>query len=234
MKISLLSKTLLLVCATALSASSASSALVTWQLNPSGANANVGSASQSYTVSGSTIVARGYNNVPGTDTAHDLFFKQQGPIGGAGEHGLGIVGTTDNELQINSDGTPAQYIQLDLRSILAQGFTNGQISVGSVQDGESFSLYGSATQGSLGTLLGTFTGTAFDNQFISIPGFGGPLTAFVSVATNTGDVLPVAFRASITPVPEMSALFPVAGLIVAVFSTRLLRRRREILNAARV
>ncbi|MDQ6623257.1 MAG: hypothetical protein M3Y86_07205 [Verrucomicrobiota bacterium] len=36
----------------------------------------------------------------------------------------------------------------------------------------------------------------------------------------------VSFTMNVTPVPEMSALFPIVGLIVAVSSTHVLRRRR--------
>src|SRR5207237_866600 len=105
-------KSILLITAVALVASSARATLVTWELNPSNHNANVGSSSNTYTVSGFNIIARGYDNVAGPDTLHDLFYKFQNPIGGAVERGLGLVGTLDNELQLNSDGTPAQYIQL--------------------------------------------------------------------------------------------------------------------------
>lgn len=222
----LLKKTLLLCCVGALTASSAFSALVTWELNPNGQNGNVGSASRTYTVSGYSITARGYDNVAGPDTLHQLYYKQQGPIGGAGEHGLGIVGTSDFELQVKPDGTPDQYIQLDLRAILGQNFgsfTGGQIEVGSIQSGESFRLFGSNTQGELGTQLAGIWGSSFDEQFVSIPNFGA--FQFVSIASNAADVLPIAFRASITPVPEMNALFPIVGLIAAVSSTHVLRRR---------
>jgi hypothetical protein len=67
-------------------------------------------------------------------------------------------------------------------------------------------------------------GSAFDNQFVSIANFG--LYNFISIAAATDDVLPVAFRANLAAVPEMSALFPVLGLIAAIGSTRILRRRR--------
>ncbi|MGZ4965937.1 MAG: hypothetical protein ACXWFY_00045 [Chthoniobacterales bacterium] len=224
MKHSFLGKTFLAICVGALASSSAWATLVTWELNPDNLNANVGSSSRTYTVSGFNITARGFDNVPGTDTPHDLFYKSGGPIGGGSEHGLGIVGTTDNELQINPDGSPAQYIQLDLRAILAAGFTGGEIEVGSIQSGESFKLFGSNTQGTLGTQLGSIFGSAFDEKFVAIPNFGS--FQFVSIASGAVDVLPIAFRASITPVPEMNALFPIVGLIVAVSSTQVLRRRR--------
>jgi hypothetical protein len=217
-------RTLLLACVCAFTSSSAVAALVTWQLNPANMNGNVGSSSRTYTVSGYSMTARGYDNVSGPDTLHELYYKSEVPVGGAVEVGLGLVGTPSNELNINADGSVAQYIQLDLRSILSQGFTGGQISVASLQAGEGFRLFGSNTQGSLGTqLAGTWVGLAFDNQFVSVPSFGS--FDFISIAAVSGRVLPVAFRA-ITPVPEMEALFPIVGLLAAVSATQILRRRR--------
>jgi hypothetical protein len=217
----LLTNTLrVLCCVAALTACSSWGVVVTWEFNPTGANGPVGAAFANFTQGGGTITARGYNNVSGTDTSHDLFFKNTGPIGGASEHGLGITGTTDNELQA---GNPIpHYIQLDLRSIIAQGFTGFQLSVGSVQSGETFLLFGSNTQGTLGTQIGGSYGASFDDHFVAITGN----YQFISVAAGSGDVLPVAFRAMMTPVPEMSALFPIIGLIAAVSFTRILRRRR--------
>jgi hypothetical protein len=195
-------------------APSASAVLITWNLNPDNLNQDVGSTSRTYTQSGYQIVARGYDNVSGPDTPHGLFYKSTGPIGGASEIGLGLVGTLDNELQVNTDGTVQNYIQLDLRSLFSQGFTNGALSVGSIQPGESFRLFGSNTQGSLGTQLGGTWDSSVDGQFVAIPSFG--TYGFISIASATDDVMPVAFRASIQPIPEASTLIPIAALIAAV------------------
>jgi hypothetical protein len=208
-------------CILAFAVSSASASVV-WDLNPNHQNGAVGSSSLTLTSQGYQITARGYDNVSGPDTSHELYFKQAGPVGGASESGLGLVGTIDNELQV-TNGTPDNYIQLDLRQILSQGFTNGAISVGSVQQGEQFSIYGSASQGQLGTLLGTY-GSTFDNQFVNITNFGQ--YAYISVGAANDDVLPVAFRADITPVPEMNSLFPIVGLATAIGTTHMLRRRQ--------
>jgi hypothetical protein len=215
-------------CIAVLTASSAWATVVTWQLNPNNTNGNVGSSSLDLTQSGFTITARGYDNVAGPDTLHSLFFKSAPDSGGGSERGLGLVGTLDNELQ-TSGGVPSNYIQLDLRSILGQGFTNFQVSVGSIQSGESFLLFGSNTQGQLGAQLGSAFGSTFDDQFVSVANY-----QFISIAAGAFDVLPVAFRATITPVPEMSALFPVVGLIAAVSFTQILRRRRAAQKTASI
>jgi hypothetical protein len=216
-------------CIAVLTASSAWATVVTWQLNPSNTNGAVGSSTLNLTQSGYTITARGYDNVAGPDPLHQLYFKSVAEIGGGTERGLGLVGTLNNELQ-TSGGVPSNYIQLDLGSILGQGFTNFQISVGSIQSGESFLLFGSNTQGQLGTQLGGAFGSAFDDQFVSVTN----TYQFISIAAGAFDVLPVAFRATVTPVPEMSALFPIVGLIAAVSFTQILRRRRAAQKTASI
>ena len=64
--------------------------------------------------------------------------------------------------------------------------------------------------------------TGFDAQSISAPSI-----QFASVPKGSTD-LSVGSTANIgvVPVPEMSALFPIVGLIVAVSCTQILRRRR--------
>jgi hypothetical protein len=202
-------------------ASPAWAVLVTWNLNPSGANAPVGSSSQNYTVSGYTITARGYDNNAGVGIAHNLYFKNLGQS----ERGLGLVGTPNNELQVGANGSPLQFIQLDLSSILAQGFTNGQISVGSVQSGESWFLYGSNTLGSLGVQLNaTAFGSSTDEQFVNVPNFG--TYHYISVVSGSVDVLPVAFQASVVPIPEAASIIPVLCLITVATAFEIRRRRR--------
>jgi hypothetical protein len=212
-------KGLLLVASSlAFGASPARATLVTWTLNPGGANANVGSSSQSFTVSGFTITARGYD-VP--STPRELFFKNAG----ADEIGLGLVDTAHNELQVDGSGNPLQFIQLDLRSILSQGFTNGKIEVGSVQSGELFNLFGSNSLGALGTKLNSIPyDSTKDDVFVSVPSFG--TYQFISVVSAAVDVLPVAFQATIVPIPEAGSLVPAICLVVIATALDIRRRRR--------
>ena len=213
-----------LSCASTFAASSALATLVTWDLNPSGLNAPVGSSSQTYTVSGYSITAYGYDNSGGVGSAHQLFFKN----GGGDEIGLGLVGTLNNELQVDNAGNPLHFIQLDLTSILAQGFTNGKISVGSVQLGESFNLYGSNTLGTLGVKLnGAAFGSGVDDTFVSVPSFGS--YQFLSIVAAAADVLPVAFQATIVPIPEAASVIPVLCLVSLATAFEIRRRRRAAL-----
>jgi hypothetical protein len=184
----------------------------------------IGSNSFTFTSQGAQITARGYTNVNGQYQGAELFFKNRPPDGGAMEIGLGLANSPHNE--INAGTPPPNFIQLDLRSILMQGFTNGQIAVSSLQNGEGFTLFGSNMQGVLGSAIsGPFTGLAFDNQFVAIPAFG--TFQFISVVAASGNVLPSQFMA--TPIPEMGTVLPIIALLVAVGSTTVLRRRRTAL-----
>jgi hypothetical protein len=213
------------LCAAAFLGASAANAAIVWNLNPNDQNTSVGSSSQVFTSSGYQITATGYDNNAGIGTATDLFFKNEADINGARETGLGLTNAYQHELFAGGNG-PADFIQLDLRSILSQGFNTGQISVTSVQDGEGFQLFGSNTQGTLGSAIsGTFTGTAFDDKFVAIPNFG--TFKFISIVASAGNVLPSAFAANITPIPEMSAVLPIIALLTAIGATSMFRRRRS-------
>jgi hypothetical protein len=211
------SKLFCIIACTIFAAASGSAAIV-WDLNPADQNAPVGSSSRTYTVSGFSITAYGFDNHSGIGTAHELYYKSVMEVGGAVERGLGLVGTPNNELQVG-----LHFIQFDFTAMLAAGMLNGQISVGSVQAGEAFAIFGSNTLGTLGMQVGGTYGSAFDNQYVSIENFGQ--FHYYSVVSMADDVLPVSIRADLPPVPEMNAILPVAILLLIVFSTNVWRKR---------
>lgn len=199
-------------------ASSASATVVTWNFNSSGTEGSTGSTSQTFTSSGYSITAYGYT-VGAPCTPLGLYFKSSG----ADLPGLGVVDTSDH--QLHGDGIlPTSFIQLDVSSILAQGLTGGQIQVGNVYGTESFVIYGSNALGDPGQQLGGTYDSSSSLTFVSIADFSK--YNFISIGALSGGVLPVAFQATLAPIPEMGALFPIIGLIVAVSLTQLLRRRR--------
>ena len=209
-------------------AASTSATIVTWNLNPSGLNQDVGSNSATFTQYGYSLIAYGYTKATtGADTPLNLFYKNQG----LDETGLGVAGTYDNELQ-SGGGQPLQYITLDISALLASGKVfDGKLEIGSVQanSNDMFNIYGSNTLGTLGTKIGgTFDSTS-DQVFLTLADFG--TYDYISIGAVNGDVLPIAFQANC--IPEMSALFPIVGLIVAVSFTQLLRRRRIARSSAR-
>src|SRR5947207_16018126 len=108
-------------------------ATVVWDLNPNDQNAPVGGSSHTYTSSGFSITAYGFDNHSGIGTAHDLFYKSVAEIGGGTETGLGLTNTAHNELQ-----TGLHFIQFDFTAALVAGMFNGQLTVGSIQPGETF------------------------------------------------------------------------------------------------
>ncbi len=196
-------------------ASVASADVITWDLNPQSLEAPAGTSSFTYMDSGYSITANGYT-AGGPNVPLDLYFKNQG----FDETGLGVAGTVDNEL----DGPNQQFIQLDLTSILAQGFTNGQLKIGSVQSSsnDQFRFYGSNTAGALGTQLGGTFDSSADLLFQNIASFGD--YNYVSVTAFSGDVLPVAFQAA-SPIPEASTFAWALGL-AAVFPVAARWRRK--------
>jgi hypothetical protein len=197
----------------------AAQAAVVWDLNPTNANAPVGSSSHTYTSSGFSITAYGFDNNAGIGTAHDLFYKNVPAIGGATETGLGLVNTPNNELQAG-----LHFIQFDFTSALAAGMFNGQLSVGSIQVNESYAIFGSNVLGTLGAQVSGVFGSSSDNQFVSIPNFGQ--FNYYSVLAMSDDVLPVAVRADLRPVPEMNALLPIGALVALLAATTAWRKRR--------
>jgi serine-aspartate repeat-containing protein C/D/E len=145
---------------------------VTWNFNlPSG----ILGTSQAYTVNGIAITAYGFNN---GGTARKLYGKNQG----GNESGLGIAGTAAgaNEIDVTT------FVQLDLENLRTSGATNATMTVGSVQVGESYNVYGSNTLGSVGTLLGAPNRT-LDNSPFAIPAFG--TYRYISVRASCVDVL---------------------------------------------
>ena len=199
-------------------ASSAWATVVTWNFNSNAAEGAVGSTSQTFTSSGYSITANGFT-VGNPCTPLGLYYKSSG----ADLPGLGVVSTSDHQLQGNGL-YPTTFIQLDVSSIVAQGFTDGKIQIGNVYGTETFVIYGSSSLGDPGTQIGGIYGSSSSLQFISIDDFAD--YNFISFGAVNGGVLPVAFQATMAPVPEMSSLFPIIGLVVAISLTQLLRRRR--------
>lgn len=203
-------------------ASSAKAVLVTWNFNPQGLNQPAGSSSVTLTEYGYSIVASGYTvNSSGSDTPLGLYYKNQGPD----ELGLGVVSTSNHELE-GIGGAPGQYIQLDISALLARGgVTNGKLQVGSVQgdSDDTFTIYGSNVAGVLGKQIGGVFDSSSDQMFVSIPNFGA--YKYISIGALSGDVLPMAFAANCTAIPEMGAILPILGLLSAIGASRFLRRK---------
>lgn len=221
-------RALLVVASVLALTTSASAVFVTWDLNPKGLEQDTGVSSITYDKFPEyTFSASAWTVNSSGDTPLGLYLKNQG----FDETGLGIVGPADHELQ-GSGGAPFQYIQFDLGALLSTGkVIGGALQLGSVQSdsNDTFTLYGSKTLGQLGTqIAGTFDSKS-DLIFVNIPDWG--TYRYISIGALSGDVLPVAFQANC--IPEMSALYPILGLLVAISFTHVLRRQRAMKLRAR-
>lgn len=201
-------------------ANSAWATVVTWNLNLSGTEGAVGSTSKVFTSSGYSITANGYTVGWPSHTPLGLYYKNTG-----GDTGLGIISTSTHELQGNG-WYSTQFIQFDVSSIIDLGFTEGKLPMGGVQgsSNDSFVIWGSSKLGDPGTQVGGVCTSSSNMLFVSIADFTD--YDFISIGALSGDVLPVTFQATLAAVPEMSALFPIVGLVAAIAITQILRRRR--------
>ena len=196
-------------------------ASVVWEMNPvPRQHGPAGSTSITYTSSGFSITAYGFDNNGGIGTSRELFYKDRPPVGGAVEFGLGLNNVPHNEINANA----LNFIQFDFTAMLAAGMFNGEISVTSLQDNEAFAIYGSNTLGTLGTQVsGPFEGLSFDNQYVAIPNFGQ--FSYYSIIATEGNVLVGSVRAELPAIPEMNAILPVIALFLLLFATEVWRRR---------
>ncbi len=169
--------------------------------------------SSSYTLSLAGFDANG--------TAHNLFTKD----GGAGEQGIGLVGTLDNELTLNGGGTSlANYMRYDVSQVY-QAFSGSvaQILPGSTTVNEQMDIWGSNTAtdrpgtSPLTLVLQTIT-TAQASTWVNLPNWGSYKYYFVSthadVASPADNVLVQAIQILNIPsaVPEPSTYAAIVAL----------------------
>ena len=171
--------------------------------------AGTGSLGTSHTflVNGKSITATGYSSA---GVSGNLYFKN----GGGDETGLGLAGMTANEI----GGTG--FIQFGLGSFLAGASGATQLTLGSVEAGESYNVYGSNVAGSKGALLG---GGGAANTTFTLP---ATTYQYISVGAPSGNVLVQGIQTTDSvSVPEPSAIFLLCtGLIAMLGAAALLRR----------
>jgi hypothetical protein len=201
-----------------LAASPAMATVVYWNLDPNGTAGTADSASHTFLSPRSSITERGYAVEWQPHIPFELYHE-------FGETTLGSVGVADHQWRENGYFS-TQYVQLDINSILPQGITDEKLRLGSVQSASNnaLAILRSSTLRESGVQAEGIEGRPSAMVFASIANLtNGKL---VSAGSVSGTLMTVAFHAPLTPVPELSALFPIIGLIAAVAVTQVLRRRR--------
>ena len=174
----------LLALGCALLAASAQADIITFNFLENGTG-DLGSSTQTFMESGISLTA--------TSSGPHLFVK----TGGGDENGLGLAGTPDNEIN------GRDYISLQVPTIPPSMLN--MILIGSVQAGESGSVYFGSAPGMLTTLLGTLTGI---DGGVPISGLG---SGWVTVVAPTGNVL----------IDSVTATIPDGGTTVALLGSGL-------------
>jgi hypothetical protein len=179
------------------------------------------------TTSTFSLTASGFAGVPVSTGTDPLFRKFTS--GDPGETGLGLFNpASDHEIDAN------HFVQLDVSKFVSQNFSNLKLSIGSIQTGEGFILWGSNASGNAGTQLvagtdyttsssGDITNVSVANSVLSTYSFFS-VSATAPLPGGTSDVL-IMNGLSVQSIPEpafyqMSVLLGGGGLA-------LLRARRR-------
>ncbi len=165
--------------------------------------------SQSYTASGVTITAYGFNGVGGTA-------KLYGKNDGGDEIGLGIAGGSDNEIN------KVNFVQLDLSNLWANNPTSLAMAFGSVQSGEGWKIYGSNTLGTLSTLL--FSGSADYPTAFNFPSIPNSYK-YIGIQASGGDVLIASLSGNIVPTPEPATYLLLGSTLLLVGAVTMRRKK---------
>ncbi len=214
-----LPKLMLMLCVLCLIAVVPAGASVIWDFGSS-VPGPVGSSSHStdsVPATGILLTAYGFN---ADNTSHLLYFKDAG----TDEHGLGLVGTLDNELTVSGSGF-ANYILIDVSPIY-QSASNGRIRIQSVTQDESWDLYGTNTFGTLAGAVNLISASTTNNVFSALPNWGtykyyAVTTHYAAGAGHSNDN--VLFDAISADVPEPLSVGLSAGglLLLIAFRRRL-------------
>jgi hypothetical protein len=202
-----LTKTLqTLCCVGALTACSAWATVVTWQMNAGG---TLGATPES-SKPGLITTGRGFDQTPATNASHQYSFKSAPQSASASETSSTLADSLNKKLPNSETDIPA----------------TSQVSIATRQADSSLLFAATEAPVRPNTELDEAMARTFDEEFVSVP-----TVQFATIAPGVQNVSVAAMGSNASgpgpmPVPEMSALFPIVGLIVAISCTQILRRRR--------
>ena len=128
--------------------------------------------SETWTVSGLSLTAYGFN----ASGATDLWAKN----GGSGENGLGLAEDPTGDHEIST----FDFVQLAVPTTPPSTFLSALLA--SVQNGEEADIYWSTTLGSLGTMIGSISNS--DGSF-SVPSAYQQATGYFGITAGHANVL---------------------------------------------
>ncbi|MGH9343649.1 MAG: PEP-CTERM sorting domain-containing protein [Terriglobia bacterium] len=167
-----------------------------------GCPGDLGTSSATFTAGTFNVTATGYSSATATN---NLFVKGPGTGAVGAEDGLGLTGTSENEINFG------QYIYLDLTNLASQGVDSAVIGLGSLQSGEMAMLCPTTAVGTPGSTgcqtVGETGSTTIGSATVNFGTTANPWTIFdLTVPSASQGNFLVLGSVSVAPTPEPATL----------------------------